>query len=62
MPFIKHEPPQRSCTSPEHNPPTMIVLPPGQHTYQCPACGQITEFYVGEVTCMNNATSTNNQP
>lgn len=45
MPFIKYEQP-KICTSPEHDPPTMIVLPPGEHTYQCPSCGKITTFTV----------------
>ncbi len=26
------------CTDPQHNPPTMIVLPPGKHEWECPAC------------------------
>ncbi len=45
MPFIGYEE-EKICTNPEHNPPTMIVLPPGKHTYQCPSCGKITEFTV----------------
>lgn len=52
MPFIKHEEfpetegkswsyERKTCHHPEHNPPGMIVLKPGIHTYQCPACGEI---------------------
>lgn len=42
---------QKPCNSPEHNPPGMIVLPTGSHTWQCPACGHETTFYVAGVTC-----------
>lgn len=53
MPFIHHEPyeQKKKCNHPEHNPPTMIVLPPGNHTYQCPVCGEKTHITVPEVTC-----------
>lgn len=34
------------CRHPEHNPPGMIVLPPGLHTYQCPGCGEAHTFRV----------------
>jgi hypothetical protein len=34
------------CTSSEHNPPSMMVYSPGEYTYQCPVCGQITKFIV----------------
>ncbi len=50
MPFIEHIPlplkKEDSCQNPEHNPPTMIVLPAGQHTYQCPECGKIQTLTV----------------
>ena len=47
MPFIKHKPPPKPpCRSPEHNPPAMIVLPPGTHTWQCPCCGETVTFTV----------------
>ena len=51
MPFIKHTPPPKPCLSPEHNPPGMIVLPPGEHLYRCPSCGTETTIYVPQVTC-----------
>jgi hypothetical protein len=56
MPFIPNPDPEKNkykppCTSPEHNPPGMIVLPPGEHVWQCPSCGEITKFTVSGVTC-----------
>lgn len=27
------------CRHPEHNPPNMIVLPPGIYEHECPGCG-----------------------
>lgn len=53
MSFIKHEEPkvEETCLSSEHNPPMHIVLKPGKHTYQCPACGKITEFEIPVITC-----------
>lgn len=45
MPFIPQEPEKsypapNPCMHPEHNPPNMMVLPPGVHVWRCPACGQ----------------------
>ncbi len=40
-----------SCLSPEHNPPSMIVLEPGLYRYTCPACGNVVEFTVGRTIC-----------
>lgn len=42
MPFVKFTPHEfeKQCRHPNHNPPSMIVLQPGVHTYQCPACKQ----------------------
>jgi len=48
MPFVQYEKPMEQCKSPEHNPPTMIVLPSGTHTYECPACGKRITFTVNE--------------
>jgi len=32
-----------SCTSYDHNPPTMLYIPPGQrYRHVCPACGAVT--------------------
>ena len=54
MPFLPvplEEQPKPSCMSPEHNPPSMMVLKPGLHRWQCPSCGHVTNFTVPEVTC-----------
>jgi len=42
MPFRKisdFNPPLPPCSHPEHNPPSHIVLPPGEWEYECPGCG-----------------------
>jgi len=40
------------CLSPDHNPPTMIVLPPGKYIHKCPDCGKTTTlFTVPQVIC-----------
>lgn len=39
------------CRHPEHDPPGMIVLPPGLHRWQCPACGAECTFRVNAVEC-----------
>jgi len=54
MPFIKPKeihPWIKPCLSPQHNPPSMIVLPPGRHTWQCPACGHEVTFTVDGIIC-----------
>jgi hypothetical protein len=51
MPFVDYTPPAQACRHPEHDPPKMIVLPAGAHTYQCPACGHTTTFHVPLLTC-----------
>lgn len=38
------------CFSPEHYPPTNIVLKPGLYKYPCPACGAVTIFTVPRIT------------
>ena len=40
----------RPCLSPDHNPPSMIVLSPGTYEHVCPACGRVTVFSVSGVT------------
>ena len=35
------------CISPKHDPPTMMVYPPGVHVWVCPACGNEIKFTVG---------------
>ena len=43
------------CRNPEHNPPTMIVLPDGIYEHTCPGCGQTTTFTVQRaVWCSKN--------
>lgn len=39
-------PSHSSCNHPEHNPPSMIVLPPGLYEHTCPRCGQKQTFTV----------------
>lgn len=39
------------CRSPEHNPPSMMVYPPGRYEWTCPVCGASTFFSVPLVTC-----------
>lgn len=57
MPFIKHVKPTEvwgvKCNSPEHNPPTTIVLPPGIHTWKCPSCGRERLVFIPESTRCN---------
>lgn len=48
MPFIEHIKPPKYCRHPEHNPPSMIVLPAGTHVYECPACGEQQSVNVDE--------------
>lgn len=43
---IRDLPDWRPCRSPEHNPPSMIVLPPGVYEHVCPSCGKRAEFVV----------------
>jgi hypothetical protein len=50
MPFKKVED-ERSwktarCRHPEHNPPSMIVLPHGLWEWTCPGCGQVQHIHV----------------
>lgn len=47
--FIDYKPFPIPCLSLEHDPPGLIVLPPGTYTYRCPACGKTTKFIVPEV-------------
>ena len=50
MGFTNYKPikPIRYCTSKEHNPPGMIGLSPGIHTWTCPDCGQSQKIFVPE--------------
>lgn len=39
-------PQETYCVSPEHNPPTHIVLEDGVYEYTCPSCGKKVDFIV----------------
>lgn len=39
------------CLSPSHNPPGMMVYPPGVYRHVCPACGHVSEFTVYPTVC-----------
>jgi predicted RNA-binding Zn-ribbon protein involved in translation (DUF1610 family) len=40
------------CISPEHNPPSHIVIPSGSKlVHTCPGCGQVTVIRPNIVTC-----------
>lgn len=30
----------KKCRHPEHDPPSMIVLSPGEYEHTCPSCGE----------------------
>jgi len=38
------------CLSPEHFPPSYIVLEAGEYEYVCPQCGCVTNFTVPMIT------------
>ena len=44
---IKDIPP--ACRHPEHNPPTHIVLEPGEYEHTCPGCGEKIKFIVQRI-------------
>ena len=48
MPFVDFQPIKEPCMSPEHNPPSMMVLQPGTHTWKCPKCGAIQKINVSK--------------
>jgi len=41
---------EKPCLSPEHNPPTHIVLSAGTYEYTCPSCGKVMVFTVPLIT------------
>ena len=51
--FIDYKPPtnEKRCLDEQHNPPGLILLKPGEHTYKCPSCGEITIINVPLITC-----------
>lgn len=45
----------QTCRHPDHDPPTMIVLPDGIYEHTCPGCGQKTTFTIQRATwCVKN--------
>jgi hypothetical protein len=36
----------QSCRHPEHDPPGMIVLPPGTYEHTCPGCKRVQTIVV----------------
>jgi hypothetical protein len=42
-------PEMKICQSYDHNPPTMMVYPPGIYEHTCSACGYKTVFSVGAI-------------
>lgn len=55
MPFTDHQPwdMPETCNHPEHDPPGMIVLKPGVHTYVCPKCGQEQRVIIPPAPTLN---------
>ena len=41
----------KPCFHPDHNPPGLIVLDPGEYKHICPSCGYVTIFSVPYITC-----------
>ena len=41
----------RTCSHPEHNPPSHVVFEPGLYEHECPACGRKVRFWVHGFTC-----------
>jgi len=39
------------CRHPEHNPPSMIVLPPGTYQHECPKCHKTITFNIYPKYC-----------
>ena len=38
--------PMKPCWHPEHNPPSLIALEPGNYRHTCPGCGREVTFMV----------------
>ncbi len=49
MPLKKLRDEKPPCMHPEHNPPSHMVLSPGEYEYTCPHCGHKVVFSVGGV-------------
>lgn len=45
-PWVRKTP----CQHPEHNPPSHMVLSPGEYTWKCPSCGEEQSFHVPLIT------------
>ena len=52
MPFINTNEQNKPCMSPEHNPPTHVVLNDGVHVWECPSCGKTTYLVITNPTCI----------
>ena len=50
MPLEKIANAPKHCLSPEHDPPSHMVLDPGTYKYTCPMCGEAVTFTVPSVT------------
>lgn len=58
MPFLpvpQPNPDPIACQSREHEPPNMMVYPPGSYAWQCPSCGHITVFFVRQYHLLQNS-------
>jgi hypothetical protein len=44
-------PRQQYCRHPDHNPPSMMVYPPGIYEHTCPSCGHRVVFRVEPMIC-----------
>ena len=51
MPLEKIGEVRRPCNDPDHNPPSMIVLPDGVYRHTCPSCGSVVVFTVASPSC-----------
>jgi len=56
MPEVKIADAPVNCTSPDHNPASMVVREPGTYEHTCSGCGYKTRFEVGSWTCSSGAT------
>lgn len=44
-------PVQQTCRHPEHEPPSMLYIPPGKgYRHVCPGCGKTVNLYGSNIT------------
>ncbi len=55
-------PRERTCTSSDHNPPSMRVFEPGVYEHVCSACGKVTRFTVNPIRCWEEFPSKRREP